>query len=65
MDSTSPPQLGSLLNQIPHPWTFLYSDLTYSGLDSALPRLKVLAPLWTRTPLQFGPTSLIFFFTLL
>jgi hypothetical protein len=52
------------LNRIPHPWTFLCSDLIYSGLDSALLRLKVLTPFWTLTPLQFGPNSSIFFLSL-
>jgi hypothetical protein len=60
----SPPQLSFLLNQIPHPWTFLGSDLIYPDLDSALLRLKDLIPLWTWTPLQFGPASSIFFSSL-
>jgi hypothetical protein len=60
----SPPQLGFLLNQNPHPWTFLCSDLIYSNLDSALLRLKVLTPLWNRTPLQFRPASSFFFLSL-
>jgi hypothetical protein len=67
MDSTStwsPPQFSILLNQIPHPWTFLCSYLIYSDLDSALLRRKVLTPLWTRTPFQFGPASSIFFLSL-
>jgi hypothetical protein len=67
-DSSStwyPPQLNFLLNRIPHPWTFLCSDLIYSDLDSALLRLKVLTPLWTRTPLHVGPASSIFFLSLL
>jgi hypothetical protein len=37
---------------------------TRIGLDSALLRLKVLTPLWTWTPLQFGPASSIFFLSL-
>jgi hypothetical protein len=52
------------LNRIPHPWTFLCSDLIYSGLDFALLSLRVLTPFWTLTPLQFGPTSSIFFLSL-
>jgi hypothetical protein len=60
----SSPQLRFLLNRIPHPWTFLGSDLIYPGLDSTLLRLKVLIPLWTRTPLQFGPSFSIFFLSL-
>jgi hypothetical protein len=44
----SPRQLGFLLNRIPHPWTFLCSDLIYSGLDSVLLRLKVLIPFGLR-----------------
>jgi hypothetical protein len=61
----SPPQLSFLLNRIPHPWTFLCSDLIYSSLDFALLRLKVLTPpLSTRTPLQFRPASSIFFSSL-
>jgi hypothetical protein len=61
----SPPQLGFLLNRIPHPWTFLGSDLIYPSHDSTLNGLKVLIPLWTWTPLQFGHVSSIFFLTLL
>jgi hypothetical protein len=57
----SPPQLGFQLNQICHPWTLLGSDLVYLGLDSPLLELKVLIPLWTRTPFQFGLVSSIFF----
>jgi hypothetical protein len=60
----SPPQLGFLLNRIPHPWTLLGSDLVYHDLDSSLLTLKVLSPLWTQTPLQFGPASSIFFLCL-
>jgi hypothetical protein len=60
----SPPQLDFLLNWIPHPWTFLGSDLIYPGLDSALFGLKVLIPLSTQTPLQFRPASSIFFLSL-
>jgi hypothetical protein len=57
----SPPQLGFQLNQIPHPWTLLGSDLVYSGLDSSLLKLKVLIPPWSQTPFQFRLVSLIFF----
>jgi hypothetical protein len=57
----SPPQLIFQLNWIPHPWTLLGSVLAHSGLDSSLLELKVLIPLWTRTPSQFGLVSSIFF----
>jgi hypothetical protein len=49
------------LNQIPHPWTLIGSDLVYSSLDSPLLELKILIPLWTWTPSQFGLVSSIFF----
>jgi hypothetical protein len=36
-------------------------DLAYPGIDSSLLELKVLIPLWTRTPSQFGLVTSIFF----
>lgn len=57
----SPPQLGFQLNRILYPCTLLGSDLTHPGLDSSLHELKVLIPLWTRTPSQFELVSSIFF----
>jgi hypothetical protein len=51
------------LNQIPHPWTLLGSDLVYPILDSPLLELKVLIPFWTWTPFQLGLVSSIFFFS--
>jgi hypothetical protein len=45
------------MNRIPHPWTLLGSDLVYPGLDSPLLELKVLIPIWTRTPIQFRLVS--------
>jgi hypothetical protein len=57
----SRPQLGFQLNRIPYHWTLLGSDFAYSGLDSFLFELKVLIPLWTRTPSQFGLVFSIFF----
>jgi hypothetical protein len=50
------------LNRIPHPWTLLGSVLAYPSHDSSLLELKVLIPLWTRTPSQFKLVSSIFFF---
>jgi hypothetical protein len=50
----SPPQLGFQLNQIPHPWTLLGSDVAYPSLDSSLLELKVLIHFSTWTPSQFG-----------
>jgi hypothetical protein len=58
----SPPQPGFQLNQIPHPWTLLGLVLAYPSLDSSLLKLKVLIPLWTQDPSQFGLVSPIFFF---
>jgi hypothetical protein len=49
------------LNQIPHPWTLLGSDLVYPGLDYSFLELKVLIPPWTRTTFQFRLVSSIFF----
>jgi hypothetical protein len=46
-------QLGFLLNRISHPCIFLFSDLIYSGIDSALLKLKVLTP-----PLDSDSTSI-------
>jgi hypothetical protein len=57
----SPPQLSFQLNWIPHPWTLLGSVLAHSRLDSSLLELKVLVPIQTRTPSQFGLVSSIFF----
>jgi hypothetical protein len=39
----------------------LGSDLVYPDLDSSLLKLKVLIPLWTQTPFQFGLVSSISF----
>jgi hypothetical protein len=49
------------LIQIPHPWTLLDSVLADPNLDSSLLDLKVLIPLWTWTPSQFGLVSTILF----
>jgi hypothetical protein len=49
------------LNRVPHPWTLLGSDIVYPSPDSSLLELKVLIPLWTWTPFQFGLVSSIFF----
>jgi hypothetical protein len=57
----SPPQPGFQLNRISHRWTLLGSILAYPSLDSSLLELKVLIPLWTRTPSQFRLVSSIFF----
>jgi hypothetical protein len=57
----SPPQLSCQLNRIPHPWTLYGSDLVYPSLDSSLLKLKVLIPLWTRTPFHFRLACSIFF----
>jgi hypothetical protein len=57
----SPPQLSFLFNQIHHPWTLLGSVFVYPGFNSSLHGLKVLIPLWTRTPFQFGLVYSIFF----
>jgi hypothetical protein len=49
--------------RIPHPWILLGSNLAYPGLDSSLLELKVLIPLWTRTPSQFRLVFSIFFWS--
>jgi hypothetical protein len=49
------------LNRIPYPWTLLGSKLAHPGLDPSLLKLKILMPLWTKTPSQFGMVSSIFF----
>jgi hypothetical protein len=59
----TPIQLDLLPNSV-FSWTeflILGPVLAYPSLDSSLLELKVLIPLWTRTPSQLGHVSSIFF----